>query len=198
MDKIKLEKYDLLINQFKKNINKSDMNIASIIDSIHLTLLRLYGYAIEQNRIIFSAFKKIKGYGELGSILSEVLQLIFVYTGGSISKFEMALKRARKISASKGNDYGNGFFYDNIFSQGNTGIVTRSTDKITRQKTLIVEQVQQQVVEEDILTTILDLLNYSVYAIMLIKGEWMTEENVLKYFDFLRSKGLGYMIAMYE
>lgn len=198
MDKIKLEKYDLLINQFKGKVKSEDDDIQKIIDEIHFTLISLFAYGLEQKKVIYHSFRKKKEYAELGLILKDVLQVIFLYTGSSKYKFENALKKARKIASQKGNDYGNGFWYDNIFSQGNAGIVTRSIDKITRQKTLIIEQIYQQVVEEDILTTILDLLNYSIYAIMLVKGEWQSKENIEQYFDFLRLNRLDFMISFYK
>lgn len=198
MTKDKLEKYDILINQFKTKVNPEDEDIEKIIDEIHFTLLSLFAYGLEYKKVIYHFFRKKKEYAELGLILKDVLQIIFLYVGNSKYKFEAALKKARKIASQKGNDYGNGLWYDNIFSQGNAGIVTRSIDKITRQKTLIIEQIQQQVIEEDILTTILDLLNYSIYSIMLAKGEWQNKENIEKYFDFLKLNKLDFMISFYK
>lgn len=201
------EFYDKLVNETRELVLNQDFLIDktdTIIELLYWELMRFFDFGIENKKIIFHFYKDKYSieyenfYGVFGSILGKVGLLVYTYCQHKEKYFDAALLTAAHLSLNKGNDYGNGTPFDNIYSQGNLGLISRNVDKITRQKQLIINHVEQKVQDESVLQSMLDLFNYSVYAIMLVEGKWNTEENIQKFYEYLRENGLGYMVKRYQ
>ena len=77
--------------------------------------------------------------------------------------YDRLVNDCRKISIKKNADYGN----DNLKRFGAHGIVVRMFDKMDRLHNLLDKEAQ---VDESIEDTCKDLINYSLYLIMMQKG----------------------------
>ena len=74
----------------------------------------------------------------------------------------------REIAKNKNHDYGS----DNLAVYGAKGNLVRATDKISRLKTLLWDNCEQQVADEKVLDTVYDLINYATYMAMMLNGKW--------------------------
>jgi hypothetical protein len=79
-----------------------------------------------------------------------------------------SISEAHKISIVKHHDYGS----DNILMFRVKGIVVRLSDKTSRLINLLKNNREAQ--NESIKDTLLDMMNYSTYAIMLLKNAWIS------------------------
>lgn len=94
----------------------------------------------------------------------------------------MALEKIQKegldLAEGKNKDYSTGI--DNIGITGRVGLVVRMFDKCARLLSLIVFNQKQNVKDEDVRQTALDLVNYSTYLVSVIDGTWSGKEEVDK------------------
>ncbi len=74
-----------------------------------------------------------------------------------------------KIGTAKNHDYGT----INIMKYGVVGIIVRLNDKISRAVNLLKSGSTTQVADEKIEDTLMDMINYATYGIMLCYGVWM-------------------------
>ena len=86
----------------------------------------------------------------------------------NIGGYLQVVERALDISIKKNNGYGK----DNIGSLGLSGVFVRAWDKIHRLKSLVWDRSGRDDVDESVRDTLLDLLNYATYAIMLLDNTW--------------------------
>ena len=77
-------------------------------------------------------------------------------------------KICRDIAQKKNHDYGD----NNLTVFGVKGNLVRASDKLARLKTLIWDKVDQEVVDEKVLDTVYDLVNYATYLAMMLSGKW--------------------------
>jgi len=199
------ELYKELLAKSKQYALKSEpVPMSELIYRLYRELLAFFDMGLQKKKIIFHFYRKqFKSfyqsyYGRFGLILCDVSHLVYEYVQRDEKLFDAALLIAEHVSQSKGNDYGNGTSFDNIYSQGNIGIISRSIDKVARQRSLIVEHTQQQVQDESVLQSIIDLLNYSIYSILLVENKWNTKENIEAYYNYLRDNDLDCMIERYK
>ena len=199
------ELYKELLAKSKQYAIKSEpVPMSELIDRLYRELMAFFDMGLQKKKIIFHFYRKqFKSfyqsyYGRFGLILCDVSHLVYEYVQRDEKLFDAALLIAEHVSQSKGNDYGNGTPFDNIYSQGNIGIISRSIDKVARQRSLIVEHTQQQVQDESVLQSIIDLLNYSIYSILLVENKWNTQENIEAYYNYLRDNDLDCMIERYK
>lgn len=80
------------------------------------------------------------------------------------------LKEAYDLGVRKNHDYGT----NNILLYGVVGIIVRINDKLSRVKNLYVFEAKklEPKVDEKIEDTLLDVVNYSTYALMLLNNVW--------------------------
>ena len=79
------------------------------------------------------------------------------------------------IAKRKNNDYGD----DGILKFGIKGTVIRMNDKIDRLSNLVFKGKEAEVKDEKIEDTLLDLVNYAIYSVMLVRNNFKSspEEN---------------------
>ncbi len=80
---------------------------------------------------------------------------------------ESVLKNAYEIGLAKNHDYGT----DNITRFGVVGLLTRTNDKVCRVITLVGKK-ENHVKDERLEDTLLDIVNYATYGLMLTDGVW--------------------------
>ena len=86
-------------------------------------------------------------------------------------------KEVQEIAKRKNNDYGSGGI-DPLAVTGLDGLVTRLIDKVARLHSLTRPGVNRLVKDESIRDTLLDMVNYASYGVMLLDGTWGKDENV--------------------
>lgn len=79
-------------------------------------------------------------------------------------------KSCLDLGERKNKDYGS--VRDVIADNGVSGIVTRMDDKQARLLSLVKPGYEQQVKDESIRDTLMDMINYSTYAISILDGTW--------------------------
>ena len=79
------------------------------------------------------------------------------------------LETSYKIGVAKNRDYGT----VNILKYGVVGIVVRLNDKISRAVNLLKEGTTAMVTDEKVEDTIMDMVNYATYGIMLCNETWL-------------------------
>lgn len=79
-------------------------------------------------------------------------------------------KECLDLGARKNNDYG--AVADAIAMAGVPGVVTRMLDKQVRLLSLTKPGHTQQVKDESLRDTFMDMINYATYAISIIDGTW--------------------------
>ena len=82
-------------------------------------------------------------------------------------------KSCADLAARKNNDYGAKM--DNIGLTGQHGISVRLVDKVSRVFSLTHPGTQQKVNDESIRDTLMDVMNYAAFGIMLLDGTWTGE-----------------------
>jgi len=91
-------------------------------------------------------------------------------------EFDNLLKRMGKIFDAKNKDYSNGNLYKNFFESErikispSKGVILRMLDKVSRICNLINKE-RFEVKDESIEDTLLDLANYSLIAILVLRKE---------------------------
>jgi len=83
-------------------------------------------------------------------------------------EFDNIVDKMRSIIIAKNNDYGNA----NIGDLGIKGLFVRLWDKVNRLKQLVWVEKENQVKDESIEDTYLDLANYAVISIIVKRGKW--------------------------
>ena len=78
-------------------------------------------------------------------------------------------KKLNDIYAKKNHDYGDSF-HDTFVEEGMAMARIRLSDKLNRFKTLTREGVEQEVVDENIVDTLMDLANYAVMTVLEMEG----------------------------
>lgn len=78
--------------------------------------------------------------------------------------YDQIIKDAKALAFKKSNDYG----VESLTAFGSQGCLIRLYDKSNRLKNLM-EKKEQLVVDEKIEDTCLDIINYSIYLIMMEK-----------------------------
>ena len=78
-------------------------------------------------------------------------------------------KACQELGKKKNNDYSGKI--DPLKAFGVPGIAVRLTDKIARLGSLT-HGTKQKIKDESIRDTLMDVINYSTYAIMMIDGNW--------------------------
>ena len=86
----------------------------------------------------------------------------------NIDGYEAVFKEAKELSIRKNNAYGK----SNISALGVRGVFVRMWDKVNRLKTLIWDKTGKDDVNESVRDTLIDLINYAVYGVMLIDKTW--------------------------
>ena len=81
---------------------------------------------------------------------------------------EDAIDTAYEIGVAKNHDYG----LENITKHGVIGLVVRLSDKVSRAVNLL-GGAEASVSDEKAKDTILDMVNYATYAVMLCNGTWL-------------------------
>ena len=76
----------------------------------------------------------------------------------------------RILGANKNKDYSGTL--DPIGVTGLPGISTRLLDKVSRLSSLVQPNAEQKVKDESIRDTLMDMINYASYGIMLLDGTW--------------------------
>lgn len=89
----------------------------------------------------------------------------------NIGGYKKVIEEALQLSIKKNNAYGKG----NISALGLRGVFVRIWDKTNRLKTLIWDNTGKDEVNESVRDTLIDLINYAVYGIMLIDRTWEKE-----------------------
>jgi uncharacterized protein YcfJ len=79
--------------------------------------------------------------------------------------YDEIIKQCRDISIKKNNDYG----CDTMMKFMEKGLVVRMNDKMERLINLVWNDVDGQVVDEKIEDTALDMVNYSIYLVMMLQ-----------------------------
>jgi hypothetical protein len=82
---------------------------------------------------------------------------------------EEVLDASYKIGIAKNRDYGT----DNILKYGVVGLIVRLNDKISRAVNLLKDGTTPLVADEKVEDTIMDMVNYATYGIMLCNGVWL-------------------------
>ena len=82
-------------------------------------------------------------------------------------KYDYIIKECKELSISKNNDYGT----DSLTKFGINGIIIRLYDKIERLINLSYRNKKINVSSEKIEDTLKDIINYSIYSIMLERNE---------------------------
>lgn len=77
-------------------------------------------------------------------------------------------ERAYYLGVTKNHDYGP----TNILDYGATGVVVRMNDKLSRIENLIHKKNDAKVKDEKLEDTLLDIVNYATYGIMLLRKVW--------------------------
>ena len=83
----------------------------------------------------------------------------------------MLLEEAYRLGISKNRDYG----MNNILRYGTIGIIVRLGDKLSRVKNLYASKASAKAAslrDENAEDTLLDVVNYTTYAIMLLHDVW--------------------------
>jgi hypothetical protein len=86
-------------------------------------------------------------------------------------EYDAIIQQCRDISIRKNNDYG----CDTMMRFAEKGLVVRMNDKMERLINLIWNDVDKQVSDEKIEDTALDMVNYSIYLVMMLRKQ-LTKE----------------------
>jgi len=79
-------------------------------------------------------------------------------------------EKAHKLALRKNNDYASAI--DNIALTGPHGVAVRLLDKVARVYSLTTPGIEQKVKDESIDDTLIDIINYASFALMLRAGKW--------------------------
>lgn len=90
-----------------------------------------------------------------------------------LAAYDKIVAQARETVIKKNQDYSGGRSFDNISAGGVYGVVIRMLDKVSRLMTLTAPNAEPAAVKsESIEDTLMDLLNYSIIATLLLRGQW--------------------------
>lgn len=92
----------------------------------------------------------------------------------NIQALEDIFKQCIETAKKKNADYGGSL--DNIAMTGAHGIAVRLVDKVARVHNLTQPNKINQVKDESVKDTFLDMVNYAAYGIMLLEGTWDGEQ----------------------
>ena len=92
----------------------------------------------------------------------------------NVKGFQKIVSEALNLGIRKNNAYGK----NNIAALGVRGIFVRMWDKINRLKTLIWDKTGKDEVSESVRDTFIDLINYSIYGVMLLDNIWDNNKNI--------------------
>lgn len=86
-----------------------------------------------------------------------------------VEKHMELCKKLNDIYAKKNHDYGDSF-HDTFVEEGMAMARIRLSDKLNRFKRLTREGVEQEVVDESIADTLMDLANYAIMTVLEMEG----------------------------
>lgn len=89
----------------------------------------------------------------------------------NIKAYENIIEECKEISKAKNSDYNQ--CVDAIVLGGLDGIAIRLLDKVARINSLVRGKEKRQVKDESVRDTLLDVINYAVYGVMLLDGTWV-------------------------
>lgn len=87
------------------------------------------------------------------------------------SKYSQVVSEALELALRKNADY-SGSKIDNISLTGVNGIAVRLIDKVSRAYNLSSGH-ERMVKEESMRDTFIDIINYAIFAVMMIDNEWV-------------------------
>ena len=87
--------------------------------------------------------------------------------GLDFEEYQKILTECYELSKIKNADYG----CDSLKKYGNKGMLIRVSDKIDRLDNLIWKEHSQKVVNEKLEDTLKDVINYSTYMLMQLRGK---------------------------
>jgi hypothetical protein len=92
----------------------------------------------------------------------------------SKSKYESLIDEIKALAIKKNHDYGP----ENISYLGEKGCFVRISDKVNRLKHLVWEEDNKnpQVLDETVEDTLIDLANYALITILLMRKHWGNED----------------------
>lgn len=108
--------------------------------------------------------------------------------------FMQQVAKMRALSNSKNNDYSP----YNIYKGMSIGLAARMGDKISRIGNAIIAGTILQTKDEKLIDTALDLVNYSIYAIMVALDQWVTDEQRVEFVSSLTANGGDEMAQFYQ
>ena len=91
----------------------------------------------------------------------------------NLEEYDSLVKKCREIAINKNNDYG----CESQLKFGVIGNVIRMYDKIERLVNLTYYNKDRKVIDEKLEDTALDLVNYALYTVMLLRGKLSITEN---------------------
>ena len=86
-----------------------------------------------------------------------------------VEKHMVLCKKLNDIYEKKNHDYGDSF-HDTFVEEGMAMARIRLSDKLSRFKRLTREGVEQEVVDESIADTLMDLANYAIMTVLEMEG----------------------------
>jgi len=90
----------------------------------------------------------------------------------NFKEYDKIIKECSAISRLKNRDYGS----DSLIRFGVKGIIVRMSDKMDRIVNLTMNDNKAMVVDEKSEDTLKDMINYSVYAIMILRKRLVNNE----------------------
>jgi len=94
----------------------------------------------------------------------------------NVDGYKKVIDSAFDLAQRKGNDYGGTI--NNITLTGLEGISVRLLDKVARVHNLT-RTGKQQVKDESIRDTLIDMVNYAVYGVMMLDDTWEDKDDSL-------------------
>ena len=91
----------------------------------------------------------------------------------NFEEYDRIIAQCREITLKKNADYG----CNTLFKFACKGVVVRLNDKMERLINLIWNENKRQVQDEKVEDTVLDMINYCVYLIMLLRGKLTKDGN---------------------
>ena len=91
------------------------------------------------------------------------------------NKYSQVVSEALELAVRKNADY-SGSKIDNISLTGVNGISVRLLDKVSRAYNLSSGS-ERKIKEESIRDTFIDIINYAVFAVMMIDNEWVADQS---------------------
>ncbi|MEM3781792.1 MAG: nucleotide modification associated domain-containing protein [Candidatus Micrarchaeaceae archaeon] len=124
----------------------------------------------ELNNLFWSRFKKpkdIEGFAD-ETFFRKLAEIAISGASQMANKPVPEIgKECYELGVRKNKDYGS----DNILKFGTMGIIVRIGDKINRLNNLF-KTGTQEVKDEKLLDTLMDIFNYAVYGVMLSRNVW--------------------------